>query len=143
MSDNIERKVIDLSSVPMKDAVNSPSHYTFGKYEVIDVIEEWMLPFHLANVVKYIARAGRKTKNARIDLEKAEWYFKRFLAKRNTFDTGNPPNTISSFGIIELLADWNLQSDLDLVMRYLFDGDYMKSQQHLTLYIDTVYNRKR
>lgn len=42
------------------DAVNHPSHYTRGKIEVIDFIEDQQLPYHLGNVIKYIARAGYK-----------------------------------------------------------------------------------
>lgn len=63
----------------MSDPINHPSHYTFGKYEVIDVIEDWNLPFHLACVVKYIARAGKKD-NAVQDLLKARWYLERYLS---------------------------------------------------------------
>jgi len=61
-----------------KDIVNHPTHYTFGKYEVIEVIEDWGLEFHLGNAVKYIARAGRKNKKLLVeDLEKAIWYIRR------------------------------------------------------------------
>ena len=58
-----------------KEAVNHPSHYNFGKYEVIDVINDWNLNFNLGNVVKYIARAGIKDKNTLLqDLRKAQFY---------------------------------------------------------------------
>ena len=63
------------------DTINHPSHYTFGKIEVIDVIEDWELPYHLGNVVKYVARAGKKNKDKKIeDLEKAKWYLERYIA---------------------------------------------------------------
>lgn len=42
------------------DPINHPSHYTFSHIEVIDAIEAWELGFHLANVIKYVARADRK-----------------------------------------------------------------------------------
>ena len=42
------------------DTVNHPQHYNVGKHEVIDVIEDWGLGFHLGNALKYIARAGHK-----------------------------------------------------------------------------------
>jgi hypothetical protein len=58
------------------DSVNHPSHYNFGKYEVIDVIEDWDLGFNLGNTIKYIARAGRKGDKL-TDLEKAKWYLER------------------------------------------------------------------
>lgn len=42
------------------DPVNHPSHYTAGRIEVIDFLEDQGFPFHLANAVKYICRAGKK-----------------------------------------------------------------------------------
>jgi len=56
--------------------VDHPSHYTKGKFEVIDVIEDWQLNFNLGNVVKYLARANYKG-NKKEDLEKALWYLTR------------------------------------------------------------------
>ena len=58
------------------DSINSPKHYTHGKYEVIDVIEDWDLNFRLANAIKYIARHKHKGKPLE-DLEKALWYLQR------------------------------------------------------------------
>lgn len=58
------------------EAVNHPSHYNAGKYEVIDVIEDWQLGFNLGNTVKYLARAKHKGKEKE-DLEKALWYLER------------------------------------------------------------------
>lgn len=65
------------ASKPVKtEAVNHPAHYNAGKYEVIDVIEDWDLGFNLGNTIKYIARAEHKGKELE-DLEKALWYLKR------------------------------------------------------------------
>ena len=59
----------------MGESVNHPSHYNSGKYEVIDIIDDWKLDFCLGNAVKYIARAGKKDPTKTIeDLEKAIWY---------------------------------------------------------------------
>lgn len=58
------------------DNVNNPLHYTQGKYEVIDVIEDWQLDFALGNAIKYIARAEHKGKYKE-DLKKAIWYLQR------------------------------------------------------------------
>lgn len=58
------------------DLINHPSHYNFGGIEVIDAIEAWRLPFHEANVVKYIARAKHKGRELE-DLKKAAWYLAR------------------------------------------------------------------
>ena len=60
------------------DAVNHPSHYTRGKIEVIDVIADQQLPYHLGNVVKYVARAGYKGDKLE-DLKKARWYLDRYI----------------------------------------------------------------
>lgn len=68
----------DLHSRPSTagvDLVNHPSHYTFGRYEVIDVIHDWQLGFNLGNAVKYIARAGKKDPKKLVeDLRKAVFY---------------------------------------------------------------------
>lgn len=58
------------------DSINSPKHYTTGKYEVIDVIEDWDLNFRLANTIKYVARHKHKGKPLE-DLKKALWYLQR------------------------------------------------------------------
>lgn len=61
-----------------KDNINHPVHYTFGKYETIDVIEDWQLGYHLGNAVKYISRAKHKGKELE-DLKKARWYITRYI----------------------------------------------------------------
>lgn len=60
--------------------VNHPKHYTFGKFEVIDVINDWSLGFNKGNAVKYIARAGRKG-DAAEDLKKAVFYLEYEIAR--------------------------------------------------------------
>lgn len=61
-------------------AVNHPSHYNMGKFEVIDVIEDWKLGFNLGNVIKYVARAEHKGKQLE-DLKKAAFYLNREIEK--------------------------------------------------------------
>lgn len=69
-----------LTGVFHSDPVNHPSHYTSGKIEVIDFIEDQKLDFHLANAVKYICRAGKKNPDkTQEDLEKAVWYINRYI----------------------------------------------------------------
>ena len=64
------------------DSVNHPSHYTDGKIEVIDFIEDKKLNFHRGNAVKYIARAGKKNPAKEVeDLKKAAWYLNRQIEK--------------------------------------------------------------
>ncbi len=60
------------------DMVNHPSHYTDGKIEVIEYIEDKKLGYCLGNAIKYISRAGKKDKSKEIeDLKKAVWYINR------------------------------------------------------------------
>lgn len=59
--------------------IDHPKHYGGDNpYEAIKVIEAWHLDFHLGNVVKYIARAGKKSDRLE-DLEKAKWYLDRSI----------------------------------------------------------------
>ena len=51
-----------------------------GKYEAIEVIEDWGLGFNLGNTVKYISRAGHKD-NILQDLKKALWYLDREIKR--------------------------------------------------------------
>ena len=65
-------------TVSKNDPVNNPSHYTDGKIEVIDYIEDKNLGFGLGHAVKYISRAGKKDPDKEIeDLRKAIWYVNR------------------------------------------------------------------
>lgn len=59
-----------------KEMINHPSHYNMGKFEAIDVIEDWQLNFNLGNTVKYISRAGHKDDIIQ-DLKKSLWYLQR------------------------------------------------------------------
>ena len=75
----IEEQEVKTVELPKKeDAINHPSHYTRGKIEVIDFIEDQQLPYHLGNVIKYIARAGYKGDKLE-DLKKARWYLDRYI----------------------------------------------------------------
>lgn len=81
--DDIE-VVLPLEKAPKEliDNVNHPNHYTQGKYEVIDYIEdklskEELQGYCVGNVLKYVSRF--KHKNGLEDLKKAEWYLNRLI----------------------------------------------------------------
>ena len=62
----------------MGDMINHPSHYTDGKIEVIEFIEDKTLNYHKGDAIKYICRAGKKDPQKEIeDLQKAIWYINR------------------------------------------------------------------
>ena len=56
-----------------------PTYYQRGSCDVWDFIREQGLNFHLGNAIKYIARAGYKTKNKIEDIEKAIHYLENEL----------------------------------------------------------------
>lgn len=63
------------------DNVNHPKHYTYGKWEVIDILEEFFGDDPLMwQVGKYIMRYQHK-ENPVQDLEKAAWYLNRKIQK--------------------------------------------------------------
>jgi len=74
-----------------KEMVNHPQHYggEENAYEVVKVCEAWDLDkdAYLFNVVKYVARAGKKDINKEVeDLKKAMFYLNR---KINNLEKNN------------------------------------------------------
>ena len=68
-----------MSGRKRREQVTHPPHYKRNNIEAITVIEAFELGFNLGNVVKYVLRAGHKTRARITDLEKAEWYIRREL----------------------------------------------------------------
>ena len=68
----------------MKDEVNHPEHYTKGKIEVFDALDDWseagMIGYCVSNVIKYLTRYRSKG-NPLQDLKKARWYLDREIEK--------------------------------------------------------------
>lgn len=64
------------------DVVNKPPHYTTGGVETLDFIEAKDLNYRLGNVVKYVARAGKKHTDPIEDLKKARFYLDREITIR-------------------------------------------------------------
>ncbi|MDU6263728.1 MAG: DUF3310 domain-containing protein [Anaerocolumna aminovalerica] len=79
---NIPKSIILTSKMTteINDKINHPSHYTDGKIEVIDYIEDKKFNYHLGNAIKYISRAGKKDDYVQ-DLEKAKWYINREIER--------------------------------------------------------------
>lgn len=69
----------------MTNPVDHPSHYTAGKVEVIDYIEQVAANYYsteaplVGNVIKYVSRAPLKGKKLE-DLKKAQWYLNRLIS---------------------------------------------------------------
>lgn len=80
------KRPFHLSSVNSEDRVNSPSHYTNGSQEAIDIIEETIeaapsvkAGFLQGQVLKYLLRVWLKD-NPLEDLRKAQWYLTRLIS---------------------------------------------------------------
>lgn len=66
--------IVPASSCDVQVSSVRPDYYK-SEYEPKDVIRAWNLNFNLGNVVKYVARAGKKPDNSRgYDLRKAKQY---------------------------------------------------------------------
>lgn len=67
-----------------EDVVNNPSHYTSGKYEAIDIIEDvtkdlrGLQAFACGNALKYVIRHNKKGKSIE-DLNKSIFYIKKMI----------------------------------------------------------------
>ena len=71
------------------DMVNNPAHYTSGRFEAIDVIEDAILSaptvmdgFLQGQALKYLLRLWHKI-DAKEDAEKARWYLNRLIDSLN------------------------------------------------------------
>ena len=84
----IESKYKDMTEPKKEDVVNKPSHYNQGKFEVIQIIEDQKLDYHLGNVMKYVLRSRYKGKELE-DLKKARWYLDRKI--QNLEKENEPP----------------------------------------------------
>lgn len=72
------------------DNVNRPYHYTKGKYECIEVMEdvfgtEQVKAFCRCNAFKYIWRSHNK--NGKEDLQKAKWYIDKLISLTDDAET--------------------------------------------------------
>ena len=79
----IEKTGLEAWCTPEEDMVNNPSHYTYGKVECIEGIQESMTPeafkgYCKGACLKYLWRYERKDKPLE-DLKKAQWYLNKLI----------------------------------------------------------------
>ena len=66
------------------ESVIIPSYYTKPSMSVIDIIDEYELNFNKGNIIKYIVRSGKKSKDTEIqDLQKAMRYCQMEIERLN------------------------------------------------------------
>lgn len=98
-------RVVRLGTMAADDMVNSPAHYTKGRFEAIDVIEDVIRHapdpvsgMLLGNTLKYLLRVWFKACPHQ-DASKARWYLDRLIqhleskqaAESVKFTQDNPP----------------------------------------------------
>lgn len=111
------------------DSVNHPSHYTDGKYECIDFIEEYGMVTHIGNAIKYISRNGKKdTSKFAEDLNKAFWYLHRY----------NTPQSMGHINAIDYCHEKKLPIELAGVIIDISHGEYKHAEELLGDYITKI-----
>jgi len=116
---------------PESDEINSPSHYTQGPIEVIEIIEgfennlpNFGLPSHLANVIKYILRAGQKAESPALkDLLKAQYYLNRYIKLIQVAEESQKTNN-------EIMVGGCFPDPMDTKYRNWAIGDYIQPKEN-------------
>ena len=66
------------------ESVIIPSYYNKANMSVIDIIDEYELNFNKGNIIKYILRSGKKSKDTEIqDIQKAMRYCQMEIERLN------------------------------------------------------------
>lgn len=66
------------------ESVIIPSYYNKANMSVIDIIDEYELNFNKGNIIKYVLRSGKKSKDTEIqDLQKAVRYCQMEIERLN------------------------------------------------------------
>ena len=110
----------------------SVNHYSKGRtIQPIRVIENWLLCHHLACVVKYSARAGRKGPILE-DLKKAEWYLMREVARYYRQFNKCHFSLIETTPInpIEVTKDWELPFHLGEALKAIREAKNQDAKRH-------------
>lgn len=85
----------------------NPKHYKQGKTEVWDFIHENDLCYFKGNIIKYVARAGKKHLEPEIDdLLKAKAYLDKLIAiKQSNEPSGASPSLQECYEAITRVSD--------------------------------------
>ena len=123
----------------MSDAVNHPSHYNDGRYEVIEFIEDYGVGFHVGNAIKYISRAGKKDPSKEIqDLDKAVWYLTRAKDYGETYIKMGARR----IPLADYCTDKKLPLHLRRAMYKIIDGEYDQAIEFIHEHIQIMMKEK-
>jgi hypothetical protein len=96
-----------------------------SEYEPVKVIRKWQAGFNCGNALKYIARAGKKSKNAIEDLQKAVTYLEIHLQQDcYDFDKVYSNDTDSAFMPYYVSEAWALCNNLEMALLKIFLGQF-------------------
>ena len=84
------------------------------KIEAIDIIEHMALDFNQGNIIEYIARAGRKSKDALQDITKAYYY-----AKRAAVSIGTRGKPCTEWRILDIITSFTTFNEDTRAAQYL------------------------
>lgn len=107
----------------MTDEIHHPTHYTTGSYETWDLIRDLGLSYEEGNIVKYLTRAGRKTKDPSKDLQKAAAYIDRAC----TLDSVNK--------LLAYCDCHELSPEIEDILAAVVSRDYTKASVLLSEYV--------
>ena len=84
------------------------------KIEAIDIIEHMGLDFNQGNIIKYIARAGRKSSDALQDITKAYYY-----AKKAVVSIGTKGKPCTEWRILDIITSFTTFNEAARAAQYL------------------------
>lgn len=116
------------------DIINKASHYNVGKFEVIDVIEEFNLGFNIGNALKYIARAGKKDRLKTVeDLKKARYYIERELSlvEKHGIWRNAQLKVTEEDRVTDISHDWKLSVRLECVIHAILFSTMVRGRGHV------------
>lgn len=113
------------------EAVNSPAHYTAGKYECIDFISGWGYGYCFGNCIKYLTRY--KLKNGLEDLKKAQWYMNRGYSE---MEFGF--KKVGDINAIEYADSKDLDDEVRECIKTLHRGIHIKQRHHILKAIELL-----
>lgn len=129
------------------DPVNHPSHYTDGKIEVINFINDKNYGFEIGNTIKYLSRAGKKDKTKTVeDLKKARWYLNHHIEiTENTsiFAKIKRQGDTSKFDVLEFIEDKLSTEELlgfyrGIIFVCIDEDNFEKALKYLDKYINKI-----
>lgn len=128
----------------MTETVNHPNHYrSESGFEAIDVIAAFGLCFWSGNALKYMCRAGLKTKDSMTDLSKALWYIDDMLSRGVTNKEYNNDDDEARLREIAdtICTAWGMDLSLKAATKSLLVGDYEMARFSLVLMTTPIPTR--